>query len=117
MAITLTLPSGVTTARAQVHRVTVGITGLTASTAYNLQDRLPAGTITATGSIAPFTEITFTSDAAGAATLYLTPQVSGTHSIAVVPNPSRFENTIAPSMGTAITNDASTFSTTLTVGP
>jgi hypothetical protein len=117
MAITLTLPSGVTTARSQVHPVTVAIAGLTASTAFQLQDRLPAGTIGATGSLAPYTEITFNSDAAGNATLVLFPQVSGTHSIVVVPNPARFENTIAPAMGAAITNDASTFTATLTVGP
>lgn len=116
MGITLTLPSGVTTARAQVHPVLVTITGLTASTAFQLQDRLPAGTIGATGSLAPYTEITFNSDAAGTATLTLFPQVTGTHSIAVVPNPARFESTISPAMGAAVTNDASTFSTTFSVG-
>ncbi len=118
MGITLTLPSGVITARAQVHPVLVTLTGLTpASSPFNLQILQPAGTIGATGSLAPYTEITFNCDLNGNASLTVFPQVTGTHTITVLPNPARFENTIGPAMGSAIVNDAATFTTTLTVGP
>lgn len=116
MAITLTLPSGVTTARAQVHPVLVTITGLTASSAFNLQCRYPTGTVGSTGSLARFQELTFNSDASGTASMTLLPTDAGTYTVVVVPNPSRFENTIGPAMGSVVANDTATFTTTLTVG-